>query len=382
MRAFMLTVFVVCVVVSLTWSSFGAAGTTGTLYKVYADSLNVRSEPAKGAEVVGKLNSGDLVRVTKETHGWMNVTNEHVTGWVAGYYLKKVNGAAVQTAAVTTASGSSKASTAAAVSTSRTNATVTADTLRVRSGPGLGYRVVTGVKKGDLLIVLESREGWLKIRTEAKEEGWVSADYVALTSTSAGLAVTTASISGGGSTGSLSGRTIVVDPGHGGSDPGMIGTTYETVEKEINLSTSMYLAEELRARGAKVVMTRTSDDGKPSLAERVRLASTSGASAFVSIHYNSSPKQTSGTLTFYYSKDKDEPLARAIETRLGQADTGIKSNGIAFGDYHVLRENAVPSALVELGFLTNERDEAQVRTTSYQRKAAAAIADGLQDYWK
>ncbi|MCF2945718.1 N-acetylmuramoyl-L-alanine amidase [Paenibacillus tarimensis] len=377
----MLTVFVVYVVVSLTWSSFGAAGTTGTLYKVYADSLNVRSEPAKGAEVVGKLNSGDLVRVTKEAHGWMNVTNEHVTGWVAGYYLKKVSGAAVQTAAVTTASGGSKPSAAAAVS-SRTSATVTANTLRVRSGPGLGYRVVTGVKKGDLLIVLESRDGWLKIRTGADEEGWVAADFVTLGSTSAGLAVTTASLTGGASSGSLRGKTIVVDPGHGGSDPGMIGTTYETVEKEINLSTSMYLAEELRARGAKVVMTRTSDNGKPSLAERAGLASASGASAFVSIHYNSSPKNTSGTLTFYYSEDKDEQLARAIETRLSKADTGIKSNGIAYGDYHVLRENAVPSALVELGFLTNERDEAQARTTSYQRKAAAAIADGLQDYWQ
>ena len=59
---------------------------------------------------------------------------------------------------------------------------------------------------------------------------------------------------------------------------------------------------------------------------------------------------------------------------------GLKSNGIAYGNFHVLRENAVPSALVELGFLTNEKDEEIARTEQYQRAAAAAIAKGLTAY--
>lgn len=106
-----------------------------------------------------------------------------------------------------------------------------------------------------------------------------------------------------------------------------------------------------------------------------------GADAFVSIHYNSSPKNVSGTLTFYYSESDDLRLARSIENRLGQG-IGLKSNGVSFGNYHILRENNLPAALVELGFLSNRNDEAVVRTSAYQKKAAKAIAEGLADYFK
>ncbi|MCG6197877.1 N-acetylmuramoyl-L-alanine amidase, partial [Anoxybacillus sp. LAT_38] len=59
----------------------------------------------------------------------------------------------------------------------------------------------------------------------------------------------------------------------------------------------------------------------------------------------------------------------------------MKSNGLSFGDYHVLRENDRPAVLVELGFLTNPRDEAMIRTADYQRRAAEAIVAGLKDYF-
>ncbi|MNI76715.1 N-acetylmuramoyl-L-alanine amidase LytC precursor [compost metagenome] len=127
-------------------------------------------------------------------------------------------------------------------------------------------------------------------------------------------------------------------------------------------------------------MTRTKDSQKPSLSSRAQLSQTIGADAFVSVHFNSSPKNVSGTLTFFYSESGDLPLARAIEHRLGDG-IGLKSNGLSFGNYHILRENTIPAALVELGFLTSARDESIVRTSSYQKKAARAIADGLADYF-
>ncbi|QQZ61996.1 N-acetylmuramoyl-L-alanine amidase [Paenibacillus sonchi] len=88
----------------------------------------------------------------------------------------------------------------------------------------------------------------------------------------------------------------------------------------------------------------------------------------------------SGTLTFFYSENNDLRLARSIENRLRQG-IGLKSNGLSFGDYHILRENSLPATLVELGFLSNRSDESIVRTASYQKKAAKAIADGLADYF-
>lgn len=114
-------------------------------------------------------------------------------------------------------------------------------------------------------------------------------------------------------------------------------------------------------------MTRTREDQKPTLARRVQMSEDLRANAFVSIHYNSSPKKVSGTLTFFYSESDDLKLARAIETRLGQG-IGLKSNGLSFGDYHILRENRTPATLVELGFLTNPTDESIVRKSSYQKK--------------
>lgn len=181
--------------------------------------------------------------------------------------------------------------------------------------------------------------------------------------------------------GSIRGKLIVVDPGHGGSDPGMLGTTYDTMEKDLTLQTSLYLRDYLTAKGARVELTRTRGDQKPTLSRRVQLGQQLGADAFVSIHYNSSPKNVSGTLTFFYSEQNDLRLARAIETRLG-AGIGLRSNGLSFGNYHILRENPLPAALIELGFLSNPYDESIVRKAAYQRKAAQAIAEGLADYYQ
>ncbi|XEC95760.1 N-acetylmuramoyl-L-alanine amidase [Paenibacillus tarimensis] len=334
-----------------------AIAEAGTYYKVVADSLNVREQPDPEANVVGSVKAGDLVVVSDERFGWMKVRASDVSGWVAGYYLRKTNG----TAAV--AGKSDKVQIASA----EKQATVLADAVRFREGPGTGYNVIGSVNKGDGVTVLGSEGGWVRARIDNGTIGWISAQYVG-------------GAQGGASSRSLRGKVIVIDPGHGGDDPGMIGTKLETLEKELTLSTSTLLADRLRAMGAKVILTRTKDV-KPKLSERVSISESAGADAFVSVHYNSAKGNTSGTLTFYYSKNKDESLARAIEGRLAKG-IGLKSNGISFGDLYVLRENDTPAALVELGFLSNEKDEKLVRTDSYQRDAADAIAAGLADYFE
>jgi N-acetylmuramoyl-L-alanine amidase len=249
---------------------------------------------------------------------------------------------------------------------------VTADALRVRSAPGLDQKVAGAVYNGDGLTVLELGAEWVKVEAAQGLVGWVAAQYVSTTAPAPDK--TPAKVEG-----PLTGRIVTVDPGHGGSDPGMVGVKHKTYEKDLNLSTSLYLKEELEKLGAKVVMTRTKDDEKPELSQRVRIAEEAGSDAFISVHYNSSPKKVSGTLTFYYSQQDDRKLARAVESELAKG-IGLKSNGIAYGNFHVLRENDVPAALVELGFLTNEKDEEIARTEEYQRAAAAAIAQGLVNY--
>lgn len=244
------------------------------------------------------------------------------------------------------------------VTTSSGTGTVTADSLRIREDAGTKYNVIGGLKNGDVVTITGRKGDWLQIQLSSSQKGWVSAEFVKEGgSVKTTPAVFTPSKGGKG----LKNRVIVVDPGHGGSDPGVVGTKLGTEEKTINLSTALYLKEELRSRGAKVVMTRSKDE-KPSLEKRVEISHASGADAFISIHYNSSTKNSSGTLTFYHNEKKDMPLARAIDQQLGASGNKLKNIGISFGDLHVLRENRVPSALVELGFLTNEYDEKMVIT--------------------
>lgn len=345
--------------------------------KVYASSLNVRSEPAAGAEIAGSVPGGTVVTVMDEQHGWLKIRSGRLTGWVAGYYLKKVSGSS---SPATVSSSGSVSGTGSAGSGNSRPGTVTADSLRIRSGPGTGYPVVGSLKERDSVTVLSSRSGWLKIRTVSGALGWVADAYVSVSGSSASGGTTSSTSSARSRSGSIRGKTIVVDAGHGGDDPGMVGTTYGTMEKDLNLQTALYLRDYLKAAGAHVTMTRTNSSQRPSLSSRTRLTQSVSADAFVSIHFNSSPKRVSGTLTFFYSESDDLELARAIENQLGQG-IGLKSNGVSFGNYYVLRENPVPASLVELGFLTSPSDESIVRRTSYQKKAAKAIAEGLADYF-
>jgi len=372
---------IICALLVITLPTTGVAkGGDAYSAKVMADSLNLRSEPSSKASVVGKLNSGDVVTVSKEEHGWLKVKGSGGTGWVAGYYLKQVAASGVVKTSSQSQSSASVQKTAGSTQLAK-QVSVAVDSLRLREGPGTKYGVVTGAIRGDLLAVIDNKSSWMKVRTSAGEVGWVSGQFVLAAAGGAGLKVSDVQTSKRTGRG-LKGKRVTVDAGHGGNDVGMVGTTYDTKEKELNLKTSQYLADELRSRGATVIMTRTADSQKPSLSDRVAKSHAARADAFVSVHYNSSPKKSSsGTLTFYYSETKDVQLSRAIETQLSRQKIGMKSNGVSFGNYHVLRENGAPATLVELGFLTNAKDEALVRTSDYQRKAARAIADGLEQYF-
>lgn len=161
----------------------------------------------------------------------------------------------------------------------------------------------------------------------------------------------------------LQGKTIVIDPGHGGSNPGAVANG--TRESDFNLAASLALQDKLRKAGAKVVMTRTADttvapEGNPLSAElqkRVDIAEANQADVFVSIHANSNPdKKIAGAMTFF-SQNGSEPLAKDMQAALVKA-TGAKDRGANAANFHVLRNTSMPSVLVETGFLTNAEEAA------------------------
>ncbi|WP_334073051.1 MULTISPECIES: N-acetylmuramoyl-L-alanine amidase family protein [Paenibacillus] len=175
-------------------------------------------------------------------------------------------------------------------------------------------------------------------------------------------------------------KTVVIDAGHGGSDPGT--TSYsKRAEKEFTLPLALKVQELLlREPGIHLVMTRESDV-YPTRSERVALANEGNADVFVSIHGNSVPSspQTTGTETFYYKRSSSKQLAESIHKRLVEA-MGLKDRGVKDGNYQVIRETHMAAVLLEVGFLSNPSDEEAMFSEDMQYKAAQAIVDGIKEY--
>lgn len=170
--------------------------------------------------------------------------------------------------------------------------------------------------------------------------------------------------------------TVVLDPGHGGYDPGGVPRQRYS-EKAAALDIALRIQEGLLARGHRVVMTRRSDVFVE-LSERVAISKkTSGSPVFVSIHLNSSPNTgASGVETYHYSS-KSARLARAVHQKVVAA-AGSIDRGVRRARFYVLRHNTRPSVLLELGFLTNAAEGAKIaRSATHRQKLANAVVAGI-----
>ena len=172
---------------------------------------------------------------------------------------------------------------------------------------------------------------------------------------------------------------VVIDPGHGGSDPGASSVTKKR-EKDFNLSVGLKVqAILLNEPNIDVVMTRDSDV-YPTLSERALLANQLKADVFVSIHGNSNTSSSpSGTETYYYNRSESKELATSIHKYLIKA-TGLKDRGVKNENFHVIRETTMAASLLEIGFLSNSFDESVLFTDDFQNRVAQAIVDGIKEY--
>ena len=188
---------------------------------------------------------------------------------------------------------------------------------------------------------------------------------------------------------SIKDKTVVIDAGHGGYDPGALGVS-GLQEKDFNLETALLLRDKLAAQGVTVIMTRE-DDSFISLPGRASVANSAYADVFVSIHANSNPNPaTRGTSTYYYAPSSNPLLYGQLEQRQKMADAvqrnliellGTRDIGILQDNFAVLRGTEMPSVLVEAAFLSNTDDEVLLKDSSFREKVAQGIADGLAEYF-
>lgn len=171
---------------------------------------------------------------------------------------------------------------------------------------------------------------------------------------------------------------VVVDPGHGGPDPGAIGIG-GIREKDIVLDISLQVASILEKSGVQAILTR-SQDIDLDLEPRVQMAERADAAVFVSIHANAidmSRPDINGLETYYY--DSGLELARVIHSNILQ-NIDVRDRRVRSARFYVLRRTSMPAVLVETGFVTGREDAARLATPAYRSQMAAAIARGILQY--
>lgn len=182
--------------------------------------------------------------------------------------------------------------------------------------------------------------------------------------------------------------TVVIDPGHGGSDPGSIGYKTKIKESELNLKLSKILKQKLEAAGINVVLTREDENSlaqgsgkrfkKQDMEMRKELIKAIRPNMVISLHQNSYTNHSLRGAQVFYDKTSEisKEIANSIQEEfIKYLDHGNKSTSP--GDYFMLKCTTAPSVIVECGFLSNAEDEKLLLTTEYQEKIVECIYLGI-----
>ena len=195
-------------------------------------------------------------------------------------------------------------------------------------------------------------------------------------------------------------KTVFLDPGHGGKDPGAV--YYNTQEKDLTMQIYQKLRKELQGLGYTVLTSRDSDVYVDFVTERSKMVNKTDSDMFISIHFNASGNPASGRSgiqTYSYEEDsgyrakinpywhnhpdrisESNRLAANIHSSL-LAETGAKNAGLLQRSFAVLRETDKPAVLLELGYMDNFDENQQIRNEAYQDKLVAGIVKGIQKYY-
>lgn len=194
----------------------------------------------------------------------------------------------------------------------------------------------------------------------------------------------------------LAEKTILIDPGHGGTFPGRVNED-NILEKDINLQIALKLEQNLTESGANVIMTRRTDTDlvpeemqkekllqqqRADLEQRVQLSEQIDADYMLSIHCNSIPNEKwDGAQVFYHPEDPEsKALAKSIQQSLNNNLEHNNREALPREDTYLFKNAATTTVIIECGFLSNEEEAALLQDSTYQEELAYAIYLGLQQY--
>ena len=332
-----------------------ASGSTSTSNNTATttESVYLRSSASWGASKGIIISKGSVVEVVSKGSDWTQVKYNGQTGYVSNDHLSF------------SVSGSTGGN--ASGSTTLKKYEVTTESLNVRSGPSTSYGIVGSVKLGEIVEVYSISSGWAEIK-HGTGKAYVSASYIKEYNGSSDQAAEK--------------KVVFIDAGHGGTDPGAIGKTYGTLEKEAVLDVSKKVIKALEGKGYVVKYSRNTDT-YVTLADRSSKANSANASIFVSMHFNSATSTSATGIETLYKVDgrTSNVLADKVQKELisasGLRDRGLKQRS----DLAVLNGTKMPAILIEGGFLSNSSDENSIRNDAFRTKLANAIVKGIEAYF-
>lgn len=171
-------------------------------------------------------------------------------------------------------------------------------------------------------------------------------------------------------------KVVVIDPGHGGSDPG--ATRANDQEKKLTIDIAHRVVKKLKDHGAVVYITRD-DDTFVSLADRVDFSNNKNPDLFVSIHINACEQESVHGVETHYYKDDSLDLAKYVHKSI-MASSTQPNRGVFKSRFYVIRHTTAPAILLELGFISNEAEREMLKNPHYQEKVAEAITEGIINY--
>lgn len=408
-------------IIGMVFAGFYFMRGTNQIVEVQTVALNVRDKPSVKSHVMTQVHQEDRVTIKEKKDGWYKIqTPDKTEGWVAewlifdgksGPYtylpgivtqrnteLKKSNSESSKT--LTTLKKKQKIFVTlelngwSRIYTDDTYGWVPTESIRIRKNQQPKFELdstlqvaidnaplyskksetgspLTTLHYAEKVTLKADEEGWYQVRTEKGQTGYLK-----------GWELTDNKLSEKDKRPDepMAEYVVILDPGHGGNDPGANTNDEKVYEKELTLKTAQVVKHELEDKGYTVLMTRNKDEFV-SLSKIADISNKSNADVFLSFHYDStgSPNEGSGTTTFYRNKN-GQALAQSVNDQIASI-LPLENRGFGVQDYQVLRENDKPAVLLELGYINNDSDAAYAQSNKYHKKVGEAVYHGVTNYF-
>lgn len=336
------------------------SSTTNKVGIIKVQNTTVFKNADASSAVLGTVSQSQKVSIMYQESDWTQILYKGTAGWVKSDFIQGTQETSGQ-------SDNNSSSDSNSVKT----VTVTQPSTKLRIEPNSSGRIIKSVNVGKTFDYLGKNGKWYKVRDKDGSVGYVASWVVTVSGTKDPIKSAATNISE---------ATIVIDPGHGGSDTGAISKK-KTYEKNFTLEYAQAIKQQLEKTGARVILTRDSDKSS-SLGARARLSSKIEADAFISLHFDSTSSETSGSgiTTYYYQQNKDGKLATDINNQLKSIK--INNRGTQQKDLYVLHYNSQPSILLELGYINSKSDYKHISSEKYKQQVANAVTAGLKNYFQ